>query len=36
MTQMMVNDLKLDTKQQKKVAKLNKKYHVLFHLSLLR
>ena len=25
MTQMMVNDLKLDTKQQKKVAKLNKK-----------
>ena len=29
MTQMMVNDLKLDTKQQKKVAKLNKKYQTL-------
>lgn len=29
MTQMMVKDLKLDTKQQKKVAKLNKKYQTL-------
>ena len=29
MTQMMVNDLKLDTTQQKKVAKLNKKYQTL-------
>lgn len=29
MTQIMVNDLKLDTKQQKKVAKLNKKYQTL-------
>lgn len=29
MTEIMVNDLKLDTKQQKKVAKLNKKYQTL-------
>ena len=29
MTQMMVKDLKLDTTQQKKVAKLNKKYQTL-------
>lgn len=28
-TDIMVNDLKLDTKQQKKVAKLNKKYQTL-------
>lgn len=29
MTEIMVNDMKLDTKQQKKVAKLNKKYQTL-------